>query len=146
MTGPRALGLAAIAFAAGCASSYVAPTRPYTPLRAAPTTFDKAISALTGQGFTIAAMDRASGFLSTAPKVMPLTPAQADCGKTMGLDYLLDSRTRVTVAMSVQVEPDHTILAAQVAGEYRVGSSVNDLTLQCVSTGQLEKTLEAALR
>ena len=71
---------------------------------------------------------------------MRLTPLQADCGTTMGLDYLKDNRTATRVALGILVTQESLTVTANVQGDYRPGAVDQNITLSCVSRGQLEES------
>ncbi|EOZ7462013.1 hypothetical protein ABFP22_003257, partial [Enterobacter hormaechei] len=98
-------------------------------------------SALISDGYQISSYDDKTGFVSTAPRDLHLSPAQADCGKTMGLDYLKDKRTKTRVSYGVLYETGLVTVKANIEGEYKPGSVSQDITLTCVSHGTLENEL-----
>lgn len=130
----------------GCAATYVAPTAhaPDTSMsipasQAALTSAAK--QALIADGFQITSADAAAGTISTAPRALRLTPADANCGTTMGIDYLKDNRTSTTVAYGVIVRPGNVRVIATMSGTYLPGNDVQSITLTCVSRGVLEHQL-----
>lgn len=130
----------------GCASTYKPPATAEKYLQAdhskgKDAAFSAAQNALLEQGFQITLSDRASGTISTAPRNFKVTSEMADCGTTMGLDYLKDNRTKTQLAFNV-IASDQTIkVHANISAEYRVDGTLSDLTLQCVSRGTLERNL-----
>lgn len=96
---------------------------------------------LTVNGFQITAFDDEAGVISTAPKNMRLAPGDADCGRTMGIDYLKDKRTTTQVAVSVLVQDGSAQVKASINGEYRPGDVSQDMMLSCVSRGTVEQKL-----
>jgi hypothetical protein len=97
--------------------------------------------ALVTSGFQITSADEAAGTISTASRAMRLTPAEANCGTTMGIDYLKDNRTSTTVAYGVVVKPNNVHVVATMSGTYLPGNDVQSITLTCVSRGVLENQL-----
>ena len=130
----------------GCAATYEKPNTP-APDTAFPTSASKSSlltaikQTLASEGYQITFVDENSGVISTAPRDMKLSPADADCGTTMGIDYLKDNRTHTTVAVNAIAKNGELRLKTTVQGDYRPGSVDQNLTLTCVSRG----TIEAAL-
>jgi len=130
----------------GCAATYVAPTaRAPDTAMAIPGSQSELMAAtkqaLVTSGFQITSADDAAGTISTAPRAMRLTPAEANCGTTMGIDYLRDNRTSTTVAYGVVVKPNDVRVVATISGTYLPGNDVQSITLTCVSRGVLENQL-----
>lgn len=136
-----AAGLAASL--AACAGTYALPETVTQPARAdaAKPKADivgAAQRVLVGDGYQITAADPKSGIVSTAFRDLRLTPAQADCGTTLGIDYLKDVRTRTRVALGVVASDGHFEVRANIEGEYKPGSAIQNITLTCVSRGAIE--------
>lgn len=93
------------------------------------------------EGFQIANIDDSAGIISTAPKKVRITPVQADCGKTMGLDYLKDKRTDTSIAYGIIAEDGKIIIKTIIEGQYKPGSVSQDISLTCVSKGILENEI-----
>ena len=137
--------------ATGCASSYQAPTQTtrntdYSYQGSPADIVEKAQKALMLEGFQINHVDKSSGLISTGFKNMKLTPAQANCGTTMGIDYLKDNRTDTRVAVNVLVEAESFNVKYLIEGEYKPGSVTQDITLSCVSRGVLEDALARKIK
>jgi hypothetical protein len=96
---------------------------------------------LVSDGNQITNSDEAAGTISTAPRNLRLTPEQADCGTTMGIDYLKDNRTSTRVAYGILAEENNLIVKANTEGEYKPGDAMQNITLSCVSRGVLEREL-----
>lgn len=133
-------------FATACASTYTEPTTvtPKISSSVQASQSDILIAAkrvLVGDGYQITNSDNSAGIISTALKDQHVTPEQADCGKTMGLDYLKDNRTKTRVGFGVIADDGHITVKSTIEGEYKPGSSTQDITLTCVSRGQLEKQM-----
>jgi hypothetical protein len=103
--------------------------------------FQAAERALAAGGYQITHADQGSGVISTAPRDLRLQPEIADCGTTMGLDYLLDNRTSTRVAYSIIIHDGRIEIKSNVQGDYRPGAVDQDMTLTCVSRGQLESEM-----
>jgi len=101
----------------------------------------KAKRTLLLDGFQIASSDDQAGYISTAIKNWKLTPDQADCGTTMGIDYLKDNRTKTEVAFNVIVDEQEIRIRSNIQGEYKPGAVDQNITLTCVSKGSIEKIL-----
>jgi hypothetical protein len=131
----------------GCATTYQAPTaieQEHAKPNPHPSTEQALIKAkqvLALAGYDISSSDPASGVLTTAPKNTRLALTDADCGSTMGINYLRDKRTHSTVAFNVIASEERIQVKARITSEYKPGSAAQDITLQCVSLGTLESEL-----
>lgn len=128
----------------GCASSYQAPAvaQPkavFQVEKSRAELMQLVKRSLVSAGYQITSADDSSGIIQTALKDRRLTPEDADCGKVMGLDYLKDKRTTTRVGFGVIVDDGRLEVRANIQGEYKVGSTTNDITLACISRGGLEK-------
>ena len=133
-------------WAAGCATTYKQPTtvapdtsqrivgNPQALLRAAK-------QVLVSEGFQITSADETAGVVSTAPRDIRLTPELADCGTTLGLDYLKDNRTSSKLGYGVLVSENKVTLKASMSATYLPGNDSQSITLTCVSRGVLEGQL-----
>lgn len=101
--------------------------------------------ALVSEGYQIINADDGSGTISTAPKDLRLQPHEANCGTTMGIDYLKDKRTSTTVAAGIVVSDNSLLVRTTVAGTYKPGDVVQDITLSCYSRGSVERRLRDAI-
>ncbi|NLR74209.1 hypothetical protein [Leeia aquatica] len=137
---------------AGCAMTYTAPTgtSQFASERFNATRADlmKATKrALLTDGNQLLNSDEQSGVVSTVMRNFRVRPEQADCGKTMGLDYLKDNRTTTQVAYNVLIDESGKVdVRAVVQGDYRPGDSLQNITLSCISNGVLEKQLMAKIK
>ncbi len=130
----------------GCAFNYVQPTTiaPNTSQRivGSPNALlNAAKQILVLEGFQITNSDESAGLISTAPKDMRLTPELADCGTTLGLDYLMDNRTSSKVGYGVLVSENKVTLKVSMSATYLPGNDSQSITLTCVSRGILENQL-----
>jgi len=96
---------------------------------------------LVEQGFQISSVDEASGTISTAPKRVRVSPLEADCGTTMGIDYLKDKRTMTTAAFGLVIDESAISIRAEIAGQYLTGNVYQGVNMLCVSKGKLEAVL-----
>ncbi|MGA2366180.1 MAG: hypothetical protein ABSG12_11905 [Steroidobacteraceae bacterium] len=96
---------------------------------------------LVADGYQITSFDDTAGVVSTAPRDMHVTPDQADCGKTMGIDYLKDNRTTTRVAFGILAEDNHIEVRATIQGEYKPGAVTQNITLTCVSRGVIDRVM-----
>ena len=129
-----------------CATTYQAPTTQNSGVTmnhhsSKAEIIAKAKRALLLDGFQIASSDDQAGYISTAIKNWKLTPDQADCGTTMGIDYLKDNRTKTEVAFNVIVDEQEIRIRSNIQGEYKPGAVDQNITLTCVSKGSIEKML-----
>ncbi|WP_444914660.1 hypothetical protein ACJJIQ_05025 [Microbulbifer sp. ANSA003] len=127
----------------GCAMTYEAPEVKNEPfatehLSSKSEILKQAERALLLEGFQIQSSDPESGYISTSLKNWKLTPEQASCGTTMGIDYLKDNRTKTEVAFNVVVNDREVIIRSNIQGEYKPGAATQDITLTCVSLGVIE--------
>ena len=67
-----------------------------------------------------------------------MNPELADCGTTLGLDYLKDNRTSSKVSYGVLVSENKVTLKATMSATYLPGNASQSITLTCVSRGVLE--------
>jgi len=135
--------IALLAFA-GCAATYSPPEAVASQVSisvSAPkiAVLRAAKQVLVADGFQITGSDDEAGVISTAPRDLRVGPEQANCGTTMGLDYLRDVRTSTRVGMGVVVHDGHLTARATIEGAYRLGDLTQDITLTCVSRGILEQ-------
>jgi hypothetical protein len=93
------------------------------------------------EGLQITNSDESAGVISTAPKEMRLTPELADCGKTLGLDYLKDNRTSSKVGYGAIISENKVTLKATMSATYLPANDSQSITLTCVSRGILENQL-----
>lgn len=100
--------------------------------------FNSAKRELALMGYSIQMADLDSGVISTSPKSVNLGPSDADCGTTMGIDYLKDKRTNTTVALNIIIDSATVKVRSSIFGEYRPGDVTQNITLTCVSTGSVE--------
>lgn len=132
----------------GCAATYKAPEMVNTVYEVSvgdvPGAVSKIKSQLVVDGYTIASSD--SGLVSTMPKLVRLTPRDADCGTTMGIDYLKDERTSSTVAVNVIGENGKVRVVTNINAEYLKGDSTQSKSMHCVSRGTIERRLLDVLR
>jgi len=129
-----------------CAATYTQPTSvaPKTSSSMAASKSDilsAAKKVLIGEGYQITNSDNSAGVVSTALRNLRVTPEQADCGKTMGLDYLKDNRTATRVGFGVIAEEGKITVKSTIEGEYKPGAVDQNITLTCVSRGQLENEM-----
>lgn len=136
----------AITLLAGCAATYEQPrTLPPTAIfpinGSAPEIMKKAKIALVNEGYQITGIDESAGVISTAPRDLRVTPTDADCGTTMGIDYLKDKRTTTRVSIGVIASDGLATIKATIQGEYKPGDVSQNITLTCVSRGTIEPVI-----
>lgn len=137
--------LAAIGLA-GCAATYTMPTATPPSVSAtinapSPQIMAAAKRALIAEGYQITSADENAGTIATALKSQRLWPEDADCGTTMGIDYLKDSRTSTRVGFGILLTKGVLTVVANIEGEYKPGNVSQNITLSCVSRGGLENAL-----
>lgn len=146
----RSIACAGLVALSGCAMTYVGPTHTAQPATARYTLDDHAMldaaqRQLVAMGFQVTDRNDSAGTLSTAPRDYRLTPDQADCGTTAGIDYLKDNRTATRVAYGVTARNGTLAVNALIQGEYKVGGVTSDIVLTCVSRGILERQTIGAM-
>lgn len=136
----------------GCAATYAPPTAPAgTGVRerfamSRPDLMKIVRRTVVGDGLQILSADDASGTLSTLPQDYRLTPELADCGTTMGIDYLKDNRTSSRVGYGFVIDEGSISVRAVLQSEYKPGAVSQNITLTCVSRGVLERRMLDALK
>ena len=140
----------AISLLVACASTYVPPTSTAPVVMSAVSASKAEILraakvVLVSEGFQITNSDESAGTISTAPRNLRVSPGQANCGTTMGIDYLKDKRTSTRVAFGILAADGTIMVKANIEGEYKPGSVDQDITLTCVSRGVLERDLLAKI-
>ena len=130
----------------GCAITYSPPTTvaPNTSQRimgSSSTLFKTTKQILVLEGFQITNSDESAGVISTASKEMRLTPELADCGTTLGLDYLKDNRTSSKVGYGAIISENKVTLKVTMSATYLPANDSQSITLTCVSRGVLENQL-----
>lgn len=105
------------------------------------TVIAKAKRVLLMEGYQIQSASNTEGYISTSYKNWKLSPEQASCGSTMGLDYLKDNRTKTEVSMNIIVDDTTLIARSNIKGEYKPGAVDQDMTLTCVSKGVIESEI-----
>lgn len=131
---------------AGCAATYVqpktiAPTISANVLISKANLLRAAKQVLVANGYQITNSDNFAGVISTAQKNQRVTPKQADCGTTMGINYLKDNRTDTSVAFGIIVGKGKITVKADIDGAYKPGAVEQNITLTCVSKGVLERVM-----
>lgn len=140
------IALLSVTVLASCAMTYRAPSMvaPSIDLEhggSKDDVFVKAMRTLSVEGYQIQSENIEAGVISTVLKNRRISTDEADCGQTMGLDYLKDNRTKTELAINIIVDESRLVVKANIHGEYEVGSMSGDLTLSCVSRGPIERRL-----
>ena len=135
--------LALCLLVAGCAATYKQPTTAAPEISqnisgSVPVLLRAAKQVLVAEGFQITNADDSAGVISTALKDIRLTPDLADCGTTLGLDYLKDNRTSSKIGYGVIASENKVTLKASMTATYLPGNDSQSITLTCVSRGVLE--------
>ncbi len=130
----------------GCATTYKAPvTLNQSASEQVSTTKDQifkaAQRALAINGEQIMSANADAGVISTAARDYRLTPDLADCGTTLGIDYLKDNRTSTKVAYNILIADNSLDVRTTLQGDYKVGDVTQNITLTCVSRGVLEQKM-----
>lgn len=130
----------------GCAMTYKQPdTLATTFSKPLPASKQSILAAakrtLIDDGYQLTYADADAGIISTAPRNFRITPAQADCGTTMGIDYLKDNRTSSRLGYGISATEGAITIKANIESEYKPGDTLQNITLSCVSRGMLEAEL-----
>lgn len=125
---------------AGCAATYSPPEGSFAPVSRVHSAntenlLSKARNIIASEGFAIQVFDKSGGFMSTAGRDIKLSKDEADCGTTMGINYLSDNRTRTKLAINVFVDDNQIKISAVIEGFY----GPQDTPLKCISKGLIEK-------
>lgn len=143
----KSFALAAVLLLAACAHTYEPPTVTYKGNQQSLTASKEKIltaakKVLITEGYQIASIDNEAGTISTALRTVKVKPEQANCGTTMGLDYLKDHRTVTRLGLGIIADDNSLAINANVEAEYRPHSAQQDITLTCVSRGVIEQALQ----
>lgn len=106
--------------------------------------FNEAKRTLILDGHKLTYEGKEDGLLSTDYKVVDVKPMHADCGKTMGLDYLKDNRTKTEISFTIVLQDKTIEVKSNIKAEYKpsgVGGTAQGIDLTCISKGVLEKKL-----
>lgn len=133
-------------FIVGCAATYTSPVGEPQKFSAShdsdiSVVLAKAKRVLVSEGYEIESFDDKAGAIATSLRKMRVTPTQADCGETMWLNYLRDDRTKTEVAINILVDDTALQVTANIQGEYKPGSMDQDITLNCISKGVIEREI-----
>lgn len=131
----------------GCATTYKPPVGgepvfPPTSLNATKAQIMQAAkAALISDGYQITYTDDDTGVISTALKNQRLRSSQANCGTTLGLDYLDDNRTSSKVGFGLLISDKKITLKLNIESEYKPGSVEQNINLTCQSTTVIEEAM-----
>lgn len=136
----------AVMIITGCAMTYTAPvTEPVNvsqPLNVdRDLAFANAKREFLTSGYQLQVIDEKAGIITTSFTKKKLTPEDADCGTTMGIDYLKDYRTEVRVALYLVINESEISVKANLEGEYKPGDVAQDISLTCISKGVIERQM-----
>lgn len=90
-------------------------------------------------GFSLSVVG--DGVISTLPKRSELSVEDADCGTTMGIDYLKDPRTLEYVAINVLAANGRVTIVTDINAEYLPNNAINGMKMRCMSRGTIESKL-----
>ena len=96
---------------------------------------------LVTEGFQITISDELSGVISTALRSYKLDPQHADCGTTMGLDYLKDNRTAGKLGWGLVITEGKVSVTPHMEASYLPGNTYQSINMVCASRGVLEHNL-----
>jgi hypothetical protein len=130
----------------GCAATYAPPVTPQREFAQAieGSKSDLARAAkqvLISEGYRIAGADESAGKVTTAKRNIRLTPEQADCGTTMGINYLWDDRTTSAISIGIFTEDNKVAVKVKMTATYMPDYNPQSIAMMCVSTGSIEKRL-----
>lgn len=129
---------------ANCAMTYKAPIGESKSAKSTITKnlFSKANRTIILDGYKTTYSNKEDGLISTDYKVVDIKPSEADCGKTMGLDYLKDNRTKTEIAFTIVVDNNSIEVKSNIRAEYKPsGATAQGIDLTCISKGVLEQKL-----
>lgn len=131
----------------GCATTYSGPNHKQQSYERTVKDPDVAINSLkkylASKGYTITSSGKE--VISTAPKNVSLSHFDADCGKTMGLDYLKDARTSTTASINIYADGDTIKVVTDINAKYLTGNMFQSKTMHCVSRGTIERRVLSQL-
>ncbi|HPR53423.1 MAG TPA: hypothetical protein PLU81_16645 [Deltaproteobacteria bacterium] len=128
----------------GCAVTYKMPTASYEPIKenisgSHEDLFNTSIKVLYSEGYQIIHSDIHTGTITTAKRNIKLSAQECDCGTTLGLPYIKDTRTQTQISLCLAIENNLIVVNADITGNYNVGKIEQDRPLTCVSTGLIER-------
>ena len=137
-----AIAATAALIISGCAATYKAPETEARAESARISATKEVLmqatkAVLVMEGYQITNSDDAAGVISTSKFAQKLSPVDADCGTTLGIDYLKDNRTTNTVAIGAIVADGVVTLRTSIEGYYAPQAT----HLGCASRGVIEKRL-----
>lgn len=126
-----------------CAATYRPPEmsapRVYAPAQAKKADIIRtAKRVLVANGFQVSDADPEAGTLTTVMRDYRIGHQDADCGTTMGINYLLDNRTTTHLGFNILASDNRLDVIANIQAEYKPGDVVQNITLSCVSKGSLD--------
>ncbi|WEJ62180.1 hypothetical protein [Thiomicrorhabdus lithotrophica] len=140
MLGRLVVGVVLAGSLVGCATSYEKPVITGQVYEVAVVDSDKALQLIKNKLFMrMYALTSDEVSIRTAHKFSELTPEQADCGTTMGIDYLKDSRTEEYVSINVMAESGKIKVVTDIYAKYLVGDGLHGKRMKCVSKGLIER-------
>jgi hypothetical protein len=130
----------------GCAATYKEPiitpqNYSYTTKNDTKALIQASKQALIAEGFQITNADDSAGVISTAERTIRLKPEMADCGTTLGLDYLKDNRTASKIAYGVIINANKLTIKTNISAIYLPGDVSQSISMSCISRGVLENQL-----
>lgn len=144
----KTIAITALLATANCAATYKVPEGKNIIAKSKyDTSYNKILKktkrTLALEGYQISHFDKEDGIIFTSYKNYKLTPRQANCGKTMGLDYLKDKRTKTEVSFNAIINNVNIIIKGTFRGEYKPGgwTGTQNINLTCISKGVLEREL-----
>ncbi|TNE79774.1 MAG: hypothetical protein EP334_03850 [Gammaproteobacteria bacterium] len=143
--------LGTMIFLSGCAIDYQPPSNEASYYSGPHKSNQKEVvartkRALVEEGFQILSSDDTAGVISTTAKRWKLEPWEANCGKIMDLNYLLDPRTTTDVAFDIRVDATTLTIHSSIQGKFKPSAVDESVPLTCVSNyGVLEQHLAAKI-
>jgi len=142
----KSILIASLVLIGGCSTTYQAPSTDSQHFSGQhdsdkKAVIEKAKKILLMDGYQIQSASNTEGYISTSYKNWKLSPEQASCGSTMGIDYLKDNRTKTEVAINIIVDEETLSVRSNIKGEYKPGTVSQDITLTCVSNGVIESDI-----
>ncbi len=91
-------------------------------------------------------IDAERGTIITARRDLKLSKEDADCGKSWGIPFLMDSRATTSLALVVGVAGGEVRVRSVIGAVYRPGYGAPDKALNCRSLGTIEQRLANKIR
>lgn len=134
--------LVSMVLISSCAMTYKAPTTEQKVFKKEVSNVSESVNKIKRNlilnGFTVTY--DSDNMISTMPKAYQLTTELADCGSTMGIDYLKDDRTHSKVSLNVIGGNGVVEIKSDITATYLPGNTTQSKQMNCVSRGEIERS------